>query len=72
MRFEEALKAMREGKKVATKKRFRERYFVDALYIEKGCLMWRCIDDEDYPVDDCDYGLSGKEIMSEDWEIVDE
>ena len=56
MRFEEALKAMREGKKVSKKDRFYSRYFVDALYIDNGCLMWHCVDDEDYPVDDCDEG----------------
>lgn len=72
MKFEEALKAMREGKKVSKKDRFYSRYFVDALYIDNGCLMWHCVDDEDYPVDDCDEGLASTDIMSEDWEIVDE
>lgn len=72
MRFEEALKAMREGKMVATNNRFVKRYFVDSLYIQEGRLMWRCVDDEDYAVGDASDGLTTDEIMSEDWEVVDE
>ncbi len=70
MKFEDALKAMREGKKVATHNRFYDRYFVDALYIDEGILMWHCIDDEDYSVDE--NGLTGDEIMSNDWEVLDD
>ena len=72
MRFEEALKVMREGKKVATNNRFIKRYFVSALYIQDGYLMWKCVDDEDYVMGDMSEGLTTEEIMSEDWEIVDD
>lgn len=34
--------------------------------------MWRCVDDEDYAVGDASDGLTTDEIMSEDWEVVDE
>lgn len=70
MKFEDALKAMRDGKKVATHDRFYRRYFVDALYIDcDRILMWHCVDDEDYSVEE--NGLTGDEIMSDDWEIVE-
>lgn len=71
MRFEEALKAMREGKKVANEfclHTDRE----DVLYIEDEDLLSDvyedgCLVDQHIPV-----LLSSLEIMSEDWEIVDE
>lgn len=60
MRFEEALKAMREGKKVRIKDE-------DKIYsIKKGYLL--CLTN----VDITEVNLDGYDIMAEDWEIVDE
>lgn len=60
MRFEEALKAMREGKYARIKD-------VDKIYsIKKGYLL--CLTNADIT----DVNLDGYDIMSEDWEIVDE
>lgn len=60
MRFEEALKAMREGKKVK---------LGNYIYFIEGKTIWK------HHVDD-NFKLLGHlfydEIMSEDWEIVDE
>lgn len=60
MTFEEALKAMREGKYTRIKDE-------DKIYsIKKGHLL--CLTN----VDITDVNLDGYDIMSEDWEIVDE
>lgn len=69
MKFEQALEAMRKGKKVSRDNRFIARYFVDALYIDKNEIMWNCIDDEDYSIDDSN--LKSDDILAEDWEIVE-
>ncbi len=59
MRFETALKAMREGKKVRIKDE-------DKIYsIKKGHLL--CLTN----VDITDVNLDGYDIMSEDWEVVE-
>ena len=61
MRFEDALKAMREGKKV---KIYNSRIF----YIDK----WGDIREDNLHVGYVNYPaeLSGSDIMEEDWEIV--
>lgn len=59
MRFEEALKAMREGKKVQKRTLT---YRLDELDNGSNCLM------VEYPIGN----LSKDDILSEDWEIVDE
>lgn len=59
MRFEEALKAMREGKKVKSK-------YTPVLWLEDGEL-WH---DEDWVTFNYPYVSTG-DILSEDWEIVE-
>lgn len=59
MRFEEALKAMREGKKVQKRTLT---YRLDELDNGSNCLM------VEYPIDN----LSKDDILSEDWEVVDD
>lgn len=66
MRFEEALKAMREGKKVAYRE---EIYFIG----DEGDVRRYQIDDGILDTETSWYAcLYGYDIMSEDWEIVDE
>lgn len=60
MKFEDALKAMREGKKVT--------FYGHIYYIQNGEVrMDWSTGERDYPVT-----LNGNDILSEDWEIVDE
>ena len=60
MIFEEALKAMREGKHARIKDE-------DKIYtVKKGYLL--CLTNADIT----DVNLDGYDIMSKDWEIVDE
>lgn len=63
MKFEEALKAMRKGKKV-TKKGYIKTY----LSIKDGKLQGYCAIDKHYNT----YPLALSSILSEDWEVVDE
>lgn len=60
MRFEEALKAMREGKKV------KRTCFDDSdyYYLENKIIKDSC--------GSIQFVLTGKEILAEDWEVVDE
>lgn len=59
MKFEEALKAMREGKKVQCG---------DVIYkIEDNELLRKAKDSNDWCGGDCVF-----HVLSEDWEIVDE
>lgn len=62
MRFEEALKAMREGKKVKRKK-----WTTECLCIVDGALNGYSFIEHQYNT----FPLSLSNIMSEDWEIVD-
>lgn len=59
MRFEEALKAMREGKKVKSK-------YTPVLWLEDN-EIWYANKRGIY-----NYFLTTSEVLSEDWEIVDE
>lgn len=59
MKFEEALKAMREGKKV---QKGTLTYRLDELDNGSSCLM------VEYPIGN----LSTNDIVSEDWEVVDD
>lgn len=61
MRFEEALKAMREGKKVKLKKE------QPIYYIEDNTIIESWIN-----IGEVSTLLNPKEILSEDWEIEDE
>lgn len=59
MRFEQALKAMREGKKV-------KRKFTPVLWLENGEIWYKCKQGT------FNYFLTTGEVLAEDWEIVDE
>ena len=59
MRFEEALKAMREGKKVQKRTLT---YRLDELDNGSNCLM------VEYPIGN----LSKDDILAEDWEVIDD
>ena len=61
MKFEEALKAMHEGKKVKLKKEQPIYYIKDNTIIES----W-------INIGEVSTLLNPKEILSEDWEVVDE
>lgn len=66
MIFEEALKAMREGKKVKLKGH-------NGTYeIKNNRFIYRGVDDEYFPTYHSNFTMTNWEIMSEDWEIVDE
>ena len=61
MKFEEALKAMREGKKVKLYGRiYRIDEQSDLVYLSSDCDCWDIV------------VMSGWDILAEDWEIVDE
>ena len=66
MTFEEALKCMREGKKVKLKDH-------DGTYeIRQNRFIYRGIDDEYFPTYHSEFIVTNMAIISEDWEIVDE
>lgn len=61
MRFEEALKAMREGKKVSLYGRiYRIDEQSDLVYLSSDGDYWDTV------------FISGWDILSEDWEVVDD
>ena len=65
MKFEEALKAMREGKKVKLKGH-------NGTYeIKNNRFIYRGVDDEYFPTYHSNFTMTTWEIMSEDWEIVE-
>lgn len=66
MKFDEALKAMREGKKVRLKG-CKETY-----EIENNRFICRSIDDEYFPTYHNKFILTNWVIMSEDWEVVED
>ena len=71
MKFEDALKAMREGKKVVNEFGLHADY-MEVLYIDDENLTSDRYE-EGYLVDkDIPVTLSSIDIMSEHWEIVDE
>lgn len=64
MRFEDALKCMREGKKVYNSNKPTDVYRVN----EFGHLE---IINDNFP-DGCHSSISGDDIFSEDWEVVED
>lgn len=71
MRFEEALKCMREGKKVVNEFGLHTDY-MEVLYIDDEDLTSDRYEDG-YLVDkDIPVTLSSIDIMSEDWEVEDD
>lgn len=69
MRFEEALKAMRIGKVVYNKQEPDFKYGIDKN--KKGNVLWyECKGMKYYFLDEI--GFHQNEILSEDWEVVDE
>lgn len=62
MRFEDALKAMREGKKVKGKEWF------DGAYIYIDVESGNFADERGRYIDD----LEGYQIINYDWEVIDE
>lgn len=64
MKFEEALKAMREGKKVRNLNKPTDVYLMNDF----GHLE---IINDDFP-DGCHTSINGDDIFIEDWEIVNE
>lgn len=68
MRFEQALQAMRIGKVVYNKQEPDIKYGMDDLLEKK---LWYECKGKKYYFSDI-FGLHQKEILSEDWEIVDE
>lgn len=70
MKFEYALKAMREGKKVVNKFGLHTDY-MEVLYIDDEDLISNRYE-EGYLVDkDIPVTLSSIDIMSEDWEVIE-
>lgn len=66
MKFEEVLQAAREGKKVKLKGH-------DGIYeIKQNRLIYRGVDDEYFPTYHSKFTMTNYEIMSEDWEVIDE
>lgn len=66
MIFEQALKAMREGKKVARKHwAIVLESPVHICILDKEILHYTGIDYYDFPLD-------SEDVMAEDWEVVDE
>ena len=63
MRFEEALKCMREGKKVCNSNKPTDVYRMNDF----GHLE---IINDNFP-DGCHSSISGDDIFSEDWEIIE-
>lgn len=59
MKFEDALKAMREGKKVKTT-------YSPNLWLENEEIWYKCKQGI------FNYPLSTQDILAEDWEVVDE
>lgn len=69
MRFEEALKAMRIGKVVYNKQEPDFKYGIDNN--KKGNVLWyKCKGMKYYFLDEI--GLHQNEILSEDWEILND
>lgn len=64
MKFEEALKAMRDGKKVRNLNKPTD------VYLMNNCGHLEIIN-ADFP-DGCHTSINGDDIFAEDWEIVDE
>ena len=65
MRFEQALMAMREGKKVK-----RPCYYTEFLIANNDIRYVQKIEEKEYEFSF--YGIGCKDIMSEDWEIVED
>ena len=66
MRFEQALQAMREGKKVKRPKQYNPRMIFDDSIIE--VINWNREQPIDYePLN----SIQCRNILAEDWEIVD-
>ena len=66
MRFEQALQAMRAGKKV----KIRNRFCLYSISDNKLCVLINY--DKNKKDRIVDMGLLSREIMSEDWEVVEE
>ena len=66
MRFEEALKAMRAGKKV----KIRNHFCLYSISDNKICALINYDKNKQDRV--VDMGLLSREIMSEDWEVVED
>lgn len=60
MKFEEALSLMREGKKVKLYNRVYRIDDLDLVYFNDDCDCWDIVI------------MSGWDILSEDWEVVDD
>lgn len=64
MRFEQALQAMREGKKIYNSNKPADIYRMDDFgYLE--------IINDSFP-DGCHSSISGDDIFAEDWEIIED
>lgn len=71
MKFEEALSLMREGKKVVDEFGLHTDWY-DVFYIKDGRLTSDRYEEGYLVDDDIPVMLTEMDIMSEDWEVVDE
>lgn len=65
MRFEEALKAMRKGKKVFRKYYEKHCSNTPVCWIDKNNLRYGCYVNDEWE----EYDIPNSDIISEDWEL---